>query len=108
MGLLPNPEDPVASLVARFADMGFSVRDLMALIGAHTTGKQRFVDPTQANDTFDTTVDIWDTRFCERTLTFFPFGDKLSDPALSQIPRPTRPPLICLVCDAEFFQFKRA
>lgn len=48
--------------------MGLSVRDTMALIGAHTTGKQRFVDPTVANSTFDTTVDIWDTRFCKYVL----------------------------------------
>ncbi|KAJ7862927.1 heme peroxidase [Mycena olivaceomarginata] len=66
-GLLPNPEQPVAELTARFADMGFSIRELMALIGAHTTGKQRFVDPAKANSTFDTTVDIWDTRFYTET-----------------------------------------
>jgi L-ascorbate peroxidase len=45
--------------------MGFTVRDLMALVGAHSTGKQRFVDPTVANSSFDSTVDIWDVRFCE-------------------------------------------
>jgi manganese peroxidase len=44
--------------------MGFSIRELMALIGAHTTGKQRFVDPTRAGNSFDSTVDIWDVRFC--------------------------------------------
>ncbi|KAJ7583045.1 heme peroxidase [Mycena floridula] len=66
-GLLPNPDDPVPKLIARFADMGFSVRDLMALIGAHSAGKQRFVDPAQANNSFDTTVDIWDVRFFRET-----------------------------------------
>ncbi|KAJ7495259.1 heme peroxidase [Mycena latifolia] len=67
MGLLPNPNSPVDVLLARFADMGFSSRELMALIGAHSTGKQRFVDPTVANASFDTTVDIWDTRFYTQT-----------------------------------------
>jgi hypothetical protein len=52
-------------LTARFADMGFSIRELMALVGAHSAGKQRFVDLIQANKSFDTTVDIWDTRFCK-------------------------------------------
>ncbi|KAJ6528946.1 heme peroxidase [Mycena capillaripes] len=88
-GLLPNPEDPVDKLVARFADMGFSVRDLIALIGAHTTGKQRFVDPTQANKSFDTTVDIWDTRFYTETsnTTALPGTFKLdSDVAFSTDP----------------------
>ncbi|KAJ7022470.1 heme peroxidase [Mycena alexandri] len=69
MGLLPNPEDPVDKLVARFADMGLSVRQMIALIGAHTTGKQRFVNPADALDAFDSTVDIWDTRFYTETAT---------------------------------------
>ncbi|KAF7354048.1 Peroxidase [Mycena venus] len=67
MGLLPSPEDPVPKLIARFADMGFTVRDLMALVGAHSTGKQRFVDPALANSSFDSTVDIWDVRFYAET-----------------------------------------
>ncbi|KAJ7850121.1 heme peroxidase [Mycena leptocephala] len=66
-GLLPNPADPVTVLLARFADMGFSSRELMALVGAHSTGKQRFVDTAQANSTFDSTIDIWDTRFYTQT-----------------------------------------
>ncbi|KAJ7836420.1 heme peroxidase [Mycena leptocephala] len=66
-GLLPNPTDPVDVLTARFADMGFSIRELMALVGAHSAGKQRFVDLIQANKSFDTTVDIWDTRFYTET-----------------------------------------
>ncbi|KAJ7061847.1 heme peroxidase [Mycena amicta] len=68
MGLLPSPEGAVPDLLARFADMGLSTRDLMALIGAHTSGKQQFVKPAVANSTFDTTVDIWDTRFYTQTL----------------------------------------
>ncbi|KAJ6582365.1 heme peroxidase, partial [Mycena capillaripes] len=63
LDLLPSPFDPVPKMIARFVDMGFSVRELMALIGAHTTGKQRFVDTKQANKSFDSTVDIWDVRF---------------------------------------------
>ncbi|KAJ7096957.1 heme peroxidase, partial [Mycena epipterygia] len=62
-GLLPSPESPVADLVALFADKGFNAQELMALIGAHTTGKQRFVEPAIANASFDSTVTIWDTRF---------------------------------------------
>ncbi|KAJ7648933.1 heme peroxidase, partial [Mycena polygramma] len=87
-GLLPNPESPVADLVARFADMGFTVREMMALIGAHTTGKQRFVDTSVANNTFDTTVDIWDTRFCKQKIDVIPLGTfKLdSDVAFSTDP----------------------
>lgn len=67
-GLLPSPESPVADLLALFADKGFDSQELMALIGAHTAGKQRFVDTAEANDAFDSTVTIWDTRFCEKFL----------------------------------------
>lgn len=62
-GLLPNPDSPVPVLTSRFADMGISIRELMALIGAHSTGKQRFVEPAVAPSSFDTTVDVWDVRF---------------------------------------------
>jgi hypothetical protein len=67
LDLLPSPFDPVPKMIARFADMGFSVRELMALIGAHTTGKQRFVDINQATKSFDSTVDVWDVRFYSET-----------------------------------------
>ncbi|KAF7353995.1 Peroxidase [Mycena venus] len=66
-GLLPNPNSAVKVLTDRFADMGFSIRELMALIGAHSTGKQRFVDPALAQSSFDSTVDIWDVRFYSET-----------------------------------------
>ncbi|KAJ7096956.1 heme peroxidase, partial [Mycena epipterygia] len=62
MNLLPSPESPVADLLALFADKGFNSQELMALIGAHTTGTQQFVDTALANDSFDSTVTIWDTR----------------------------------------------
>ncbi|KAJ7625213.1 heme peroxidase, partial [Mycena rosella] len=52
-GLLPNPNSPVKVLTDRFANMGFTIRELMALIGAHSTGKQRFVNTAAANASFD-------------------------------------------------------
>ncbi|KAJ7142475.1 heme peroxidase [Mycena epipterygia] len=66
-GLLPNPNSPVKVLTDRFADMGFSIRELMALIGAHTAGKQRFVNTAVAPSSFDSTVNIWDVRFYSET-----------------------------------------
>ncbi|KAA8913459.1 heme peroxidase [Sphaerosporella brunnea] len=67
-GLLPDVNDSVLKMVARFKDMGFNVRDLMALIGAHSTAKQRFVDPSRAGEPQDTTPDIWDVKFYGETL----------------------------------------
>ncbi|KAJ7896677.1 heme peroxidase [Mycena olivaceomarginata] len=66
-GLLPNTNSPVKVLTDRFADMGFSIRELMALIGAHTAGKQRFVNLARAQSPFDSTVNIWDVRFYSET-----------------------------------------
>ncbi|KAJ7687247.1 hypothetical protein B0H17DRAFT_1203718 [Mycena rosella] len=39
----------------------------MTLIGAHSTGKQRFVSPAAVNVSFDSTVDVWDVRFYSET-----------------------------------------
>ncbi|KAJ7664490.1 heme peroxidase [Mycena polygramma] len=65
--LLPNPNSPVKVLTDRFADMGFSIREMMALMGAHSTAKQRFVVPALAGETLDSTPDIWDVRFYSET-----------------------------------------
>ncbi|KAJ7642416.1 heme peroxidase [Mycena polygramma] len=65
--LLPNPNSPVKVLTDRFADMGFSIREMMALMGAHSTAKQRFVNPSLAGETLDSTPEIWDVRFYSET-----------------------------------------
>ena len=64
-GLLPDTNAPVDVLLARFRDMGFDTRELMALIGAHSASKQRFVDVSRAGQALDSTVDLWDVRFCK-------------------------------------------
>ncbi|KAJ7687222.1 heme peroxidase [Mycena rosella] len=66
-GLFPNPNSPVKVLTDRFADMGFTIRELMALIGAHSTGKQCFQSSASVNASFDSTVDVWDVRFYSET-----------------------------------------
>ncbi|THV00251.1 heme peroxidase [Dendrothele bispora CBS 962.96] len=66
-GLIPDTHDTVSNIVNRFSDMGITVREAMALIGSHTCARQRFVDLAFANDTFDTTPEIWDIRFYAET-----------------------------------------
>ncbi|KAJ7189517.1 heme peroxidase [Mycena pura] len=66
-GLLPSPFDSVPNLTGRFADMGFAATDLIALLGAHGTAKQFFVDPDFAGESMDSTVDIWDVNFYNDT-----------------------------------------
>ncbi|KAJ6483271.1 heme peroxidase [Mycena sanguinolenta] len=62
-GFLPGSDYPIELLTARFADMGFSAREMVALVGVHSIGKQMFIDPDKINATFDTTPDLLDTRF---------------------------------------------
>ena len=86
-GLLPDVHAPGDSLYALFQDKGFDAVDLAALIGAHTTSKQDFVDPTQFHAPQDTTPGIWDVNFYGETYSapkgVFRFP---SDIALSQHP----------------------
>jgi len=66
-GLLPNVNDAVPKIVARFYDLNLTVTDLIALIGAHTTATQQFVDPARAGESQDSTPDIWDVKFYGET-----------------------------------------
>jgi hypothetical protein len=59
-GLLPDVHDKADNLIALFEAKGFSAHDLAALVGAHATAKQRFVDTTQAEKPLDTTPGVWD------------------------------------------------
>jgi len=92
-GLLPDVNDSVPKMLARFRDMGLDTRDTMALIGAHTTATQQFVDPSQAGKSQDSTPDIWDVKFYGETLNdttpdnVFKFA---SDIAFSQHPLSSR------------------
>jgi hypothetical protein len=54
-GGLPDVFAPAANLFNLFAKKGFSAEDLAALLGAHSTSTQNFVDPTQANKSQDST-----------------------------------------------------
>lgn len=69
-GLIPNVHDAADSLVALFADKGINGEDLAALLGAHSVGRQRFVDTsaTAVNKAFDSTIGTWDVSFYNETL----------------------------------------
>jgi catalase (peroxidase I) len=54
-GLLPDVHDSADNLIALFERKGFSAHDLAALVGAHASAKQRFVD-------------VWDVEFYNDTL----------------------------------------
>ncbi|KAF2016364.1 class II peroxidase [Aaosphaeria arxii CBS 175.79] len=67
-GVLPSANASASDLMRLFGSKGFSPIDLAALVGAHTAGRQRTVDPTQAGATFDSTPGQWDNKFYTETL----------------------------------------
>ncbi|KAH8904989.1 peroxidase, partial [Coniochaeta sp. PMI_546] len=67
-GLLPNVHSDAETLIELFEDKTISPHGLTALIGAHSTSRQRFVDPARAGDPQDSTPGIWDTTFYRQTV----------------------------------------
>jgi hypothetical protein len=87
--LLPgNATLSADAIISSFADKGLSAPDVAALIGAHTSAKQFFVDPTKAGEAQDRTPGVWDVDYYSDTTTkpagVFVFQ---SDINLSQDPR---------------------
>ncbi|KAI0399770.1 peroxidase [Xylaria palmicola] len=62
-GKLPLPSMDAPTLVGLFSQKTFTAGDLVALVGAHTAAKQRFVDPARANAALDTDPQVWDASF---------------------------------------------
>ncbi|KAH7411772.1 heme peroxidase [Phaeosphaeria sp. MPI-PUGE-AT-0046c] len=69
LGVLPGPRAESGDLIKLFASKGFSPMDLAALIGAHTTAKQRVSDPSKAGAALDSTVGTWDNKYYSETKT---------------------------------------
>lgn len=67
-GLLPDPNSAAPDLIELFAEKTFTVIDLISLIGAHTTAKQRFVNTSRAGEPLDSTPGVWDVAFYGETL----------------------------------------
>lgn len=88
-GLLPDVNADADSLIALFQDKTIIPEDLVALVGAHTTSNQFFVDTTKSGFSQDSTPGVWDTVFYAQTLqastpaNVFKFA---SDIALSKAP----------------------
>jgi manganese peroxidase len=73
-GLLPDTHSPATALIELFAEKTFTVIDLISLIGAHTTAKQRFVDTSKAGQPLDSTPGVWDVAFYGEVLGAQPAG----------------------------------
>jgi cytochrome c peroxidase len=61
--LVPNPFDSVTSILARFASVGFSPQEVVALLASHSIAGADTVDPTIQGVPFDSTPSVFDTQF---------------------------------------------
>jgi hypothetical protein len=89
-GLLPGVNQSADDLIALFNDKTIPPHQLAALLGAHSTSEQFFVNTAAAGQPQDSTPGVWDTAFYNQTLqptapnNVFRFK---SDLVLSQDPR---------------------
>jgi hypothetical protein len=67
-GLIPDHTANASALIKLFAEKTFSVTDLAALLGAHTTANQFQVAPETKGQSLDSTPGVWDTRYYSETL----------------------------------------
>ncbi|KAM0273603.1 hypothetical protein ACHAQH_008232 [Verticillium albo-atrum] len=66
--LLPTPIDNADRLLQLFADKSFTADGLIALMGAHSTSQQRFVNRDRAGDPQDSTPGVWDVKYYGETV----------------------------------------
>lgn len=66
-GLLPDVHADAASLIQLFKDKTIGPHGLTALVGAHTTSQQHFVNVSRAGDPQDSTPGVWDVKFYGQT-----------------------------------------
>ncbi|KIM42047.1 class II peroxidase [Hebeloma cylindrosporum] len=59
---VPEPTDDVTSILARFADAGFSPPEAIALLASHTIAAADQVDPSIPGTPFDSTVTTFDSQ----------------------------------------------
>jgi len=74
-GGLPDVFDTAANLANLFARKGYSQAELAALLGAHSTSTQGFVDPSQAGKSQDSTPGQWDVSYYKETIDFSNTGN---------------------------------
>ncbi|KAL5427029.1 hypothetical protein PMIN04_001540 [Paraphaeosphaeria minitans] len=71
-GLLPDVNDSADKLISLFRDKTISPHALVALLGAHTTSEQFFVDTKRAGAPQDGTTGVWGTLSYNPTLGLGP------------------------------------
>ncbi|KAJ7463987.1 manganese peroxidase [Mycena latifolia] len=89
-GLIPEPQDSITSILARFADAGnFSPFEVVSLLASHSVARADHVDPTIDAAPFDSTPFTFDTQiFLEVLLegTGFPGTGNNTGEVMSPLP----------------------
>ncbi|KAJ7906776.1 manganese peroxidase 3, partial [Mycena leptocephala] len=81
------PEHSITSVLARFAEVGFSPAEVVALLASHTIAAADHVDPTIPGTPFDSTPGIFDTQvFIEMQLRGVLFPGAGSNPGQVESP----------------------
>ncbi|KAH0159877.1 heme peroxidase, partial [Aureobasidium melanogenum] len=70
--LLPDVHADADTLISLFRNKTINTHGLVALLGAHTTSQQHFVDVSRAGDPQDSTPGIWDVKFYNETMSTAP------------------------------------
>lgn len=70
-----------STLIKLFEEKTITPHDLAALLGAHTSSKQFFVDPATSGAPQDTTPGVWDVSFYNETLQQSPVTGTFRFPA---------------------------
>ena len=68
-GLLPNVHSNAHTLLELFANKTITPEGLVALVGAHTSSNQFFVEPKKFGAPQDSTPGVWDVSFYNETLS---------------------------------------
>ncbi|KAL1875447.1 hypothetical protein Daus18300_003186 [Diaporthe australafricana] len=93
-GLLPPVDASADFLIKQFQDKTIQPNGLVALLGAHSTAQQRFVDPRRAGDPQDSTPGVWDMLYYNETINpnaparVFKFASDIklaADPRMSRL-----------------------
>ncbi|KAF6802935.1 versatile peroxidase VPL1 [Colletotrichum sojae] len=69
-GGLPDVFDTAQNLFSLFQAKGYGAEDLAALLGAHSTSTQNFVDESRKNASQDSTPGQWDVSYYKETYDF--------------------------------------
>ena len=69
VGRLPDVFSDAGTIVRLFEDKTIPLEDLIALIGAHTTSTQHFVDPSRDDAPQDSTPGVWDVSWYNETVS---------------------------------------